>query len=458
MADIKWARLPKTSFLLAAPALSGTLMAAVSVTPHTAAATQVAALVRTSAAPNPLADASDGPAITFCNPPSGAWAWPSVCSLRHPVCVHAPRAVAPSQSVATLASVDRAWDTLKGALRILPPDPDPEGAWHVYLVDWVTGGGDACLLERDPRTRFDRGLTLATVGRAIAPGCGLDLAAARAIARAAVFQASPATDEASARGESEALARLAAPCDWAADEPDEPDERAQFQAQPERALFDASSPAFERGTSRFYEWLDSTFAREPGALLRGVWALAPTRTPPTSWRWSAKPTGVDVLRGSLKGALGADSTLDDVIALFAVDRARESPGPRLAWHIGWPVAPRRLASPAPVSPTGASYVSVDREGAASEAKLRVEVAWEDYGRMRWFALKVDRAGRTTAVLPIVSLDRATGASMTVESLEGTDHVLLVGANVGSTDHPLDPDQAELGGWEPHGWLLTLAAQ
>ena len=42
-----------------------------------------------------------------------------------------------------------------------------------------------------------------------------------------------------------------------------------------------------------------------------------------------------------------------------------------------------------VAPTGASYVVVDHAAAPPGAKLRLEAEWEDYGRMRWVAVKLD---------------------------------------------------------------------
>src|SRR5208283_5395137 len=135
-----------------------------------------------------------------------------------------------------------------------------------------------------------------------------------------------------------------------------------------RTLADPSSEAFDRGASLFYRWLDETFGREPGRLLLGLWALATSRTPAGAWRWGATPSGYDVLRASLKGALSTNSTLDDVLVEFAVARAQALPPPRMAWRIPWPAQPRRLASPEPVSPTGASYLLVDHGGAPPGGK------------------------------------------------------------------------------------------
>jgi hypothetical protein len=353
-----------------------------------------------------------------------------------------------------LAAADRMWEVLYGALALPAPDVDLDGAWHVYLVDQAQSAGAAVgagtpLREREPRAGFDAVTSFALVDRGTPPGCPLDLALARALSRASLWRSAPATDEGSARAETEVLARLAVPCATSQEDAKE------FQLHPERTIVDPASLAFNRGAALFFGWLDDTFAREPGGLIRGLWALAPTRTPPNAWRWSATPTGFDVLRTSWKGAISIGSTLDDVFVRFALQRAHVTPSVRVAWRIPWPARARRVASPEPVSPTGASYVVVDHAGAPIGARLRVEADWEDYGRMRWVVVKLDAAGGTLAELTVTSLDRGTHASMTVESLEGVDRILIVGVDVGSTEQPFDPDQ---GAWEPHGWLLTVAGE
>ncbi len=387
-----------------------------------------------------------GPAIELSSrplpPKRGA------CSLRHPLCVDAApdTRIAPETSKATLAAADRAWETLTGTLGLPPPDGAVDGAWHLVLMDRVPGGGTAEPESRDPRARFDRASSYGLVDRATPGGCPLDLAVARAVARGALWRAAPATDEGTARAEAEMLARLATACST-------PDDDSAFQSQPERTLVDPASASFDRGASLFFEWLDARFGRQPGALIAGLPALTPTRTPPDAARWSADPNAFDVLRVSLKDALWAGSTLDDVFVRFAVDRYLTlSPAPRPAWQIPWPSTARRLASPVPPAPTGASYILVSREGAPAAAKLRVEAQWEDYGRMRWAVVKMDAAGKALAQMVVPSLDRGTTASLTVEGLEAAQGVLVVGVNVGSTEHPFHPAQTE---WEPHGWLLTL---
>jgi hypothetical protein len=398
------------------------------------------------------ASTATGPIIDRGQPPQGASdrrACPQVCSFRHPLCVRGAASTAPSFALAALDAADRAWDTLIGTLGAPAPDGGLDGIWQVYLVDSVEEGGLALLAARDPLSRFDRAASFALVDRGVPEGCLLDFALARAVARGSLWRAAPATDEGSARAEVETLARLATPCASSGDD------RRAFQAHPEQPIVGGGQARFDRGASLFFGWLDTTFGSAPASLLLGLWALAPTRTVERSSFWAGAPTGFDVLRVSLANALWKGSKLDDVFAKFAVARASADPPARVAWHIPWPARARRLASTDPVAPTGASYVLVDRDGAAGESKLRLEAEWEDYGRMRWVAVKFDASGKATAELPVVSTDRATRASLTIDSLDGVARVLIVGANVGSTEHPFDPDQNE---WEPHGWLLTLEGQ
>jgi hypothetical protein len=400
-----------------------------------------------------------GPALELSSPPLSSSASSSrggggggTCSLHHPLCVDAASGtrVAPEALLGTLAAADRAWETLTKTLALPPPDGGTGGVWHLVLTDGVPGGGTAALESRDPLARFDRADSYGLVDRSIPAGCPLELAVARAVARGALWRSAPATDEGSARAQVEMLARLATACS-----PADADDSV-FQSEPERTLVDPASATFDRGASLFFDWLDTRFGRQPGALVAGLWALAPTRTPPGAARWSAEPDAFDVLRVSLKDALWPGSTLDDVLVRFAVDRALTlSPAPRLAWRIPWPSAARRLASPVPPAPSGASYVLVSREGAHPAAKLRLEAQWEDYGRMRWAVVKLDSAGKALAQMVVPSLDRATRASMTLEGLEAAQNLLIVGVNVGSTEHPFHPAQGE---WEPHGWLLTLEGE
>jgi hypothetical protein len=350
---------------------------------------------------------------------------------------------------AALSAAESAWETLTETLGVPAPTGDWGEPWRLYLLDGVDGAETALATGRDPIAHLDSVASVGLVDRTTPRGCAMGLAAARAIARASLWRSAPATDEGSAVAESETLARLANACSPGMED------AAEFQRHPEATLVDPRSPSFARGASAFFDWMDASFSGEPGALISAVWALSPTQSPFTAVTWSPKPTGFDVLRASLKGALWADSTLDDVLVRFAVRRALADPAARAEWDIPWPGTPRRLAPAEPTWPTGSSYVVVRHEGAPKGAKLRLIAQWEDYGRMRWTVLKIGASGQAIAQLDITSADRATRATLDVEGLDGVDHLVIVGVALGNIDAAFDPGQ---GSWMPHGWLLTLETE
>jgi hypothetical protein len=383
-----------------------------------------------------------------------AESWPRACSLRQPLCVHAAPGTAARYTLSALDAADRAWATLSGALAAPPPDPSGDGVWHVYLVaaaadaqaGELSGGATALLEERDVVSRFDRGASFALVDRATPPGCPLDLALARAIARGSIWRTAPATDPGSAVAESETLALLATPC--AARGGDV----GIFQEHPERTPVDPFDAAFDRGAGLFFDWLDAKFGASPGVLVEGLLALSPTRAADAD-RGLHLPTGFDVLRVSLRDRLFAGSTFEDAIVRFSIDRAALQPPARVGWRVPWPTKPRRLLPPEPVAPLGASYVVVDATGRPGGASLHLDADWEDYGRMRWVVVKIDVAGGVRGEMPMGSVEKGTHASLTVEDLEGVARLLVVGVDVGDTEAPFDPGAGE---WEAHGWTLTLA--
>jgi hypothetical protein len=363
----------------------------------------------------------------------------------------------PATSTRALASAERIWAALTQTLAMPAPEGPLDERWRLYLVDGVDGGGRAAFVDRDERGAFDRGSSFGLVDRRLAPGCGLEVALARAIAGGSLWRAAPATDRGSAIAEAEAIAHLTTPC---SPEAAEWTDLAAFQGDPQRTLVDPAERSFDRGAALFFSWVDGRFGAEPGRVIGGLWALAPTRTSDDMWRagrWAGTPTGFDVLRVSLEGALWKGSSLDDLFVRFAVDRATVIPAPPVArsWSVPWPAKARRLSSGAPPAPTGTSYVVVDRAGAPAGSRLRIEAEWEEYARIRWTVVKLDASGRPLAEIAVRSIDRVPHASMTIDGLDGTARILIVATNVGSTEGRFDPDQDE---WEPHGWLLTVAAE
>jgi hypothetical protein len=392
----------------------------------------------------------------------------SACSFRQPLCVHASRKAPPRKILGALASTERAWEVATHALSLPPPDVDlVTGAFDVYLVPHVPAGADAELGGRDAIASFDRASAFMIVDEG-AEGCALDALVARETARAILWRVAPATDPATARAETAYLARLMVPC--ALEDVDGID---TFQAHPDASIASMRDPSdYAFGASLFYWWVDWSFGNAPGSVVQALWALAPTRTPMASERWIGRPDAFDVLRASFKNALTTGSTLDDLLLDFAVARefvgktsdAEHMPETRSLgdaaevhadWQVDWPAQPRRLASGRGIEPTGATYVVIDCASAPKGARLRVETEWEEHAALRWAAVKIDGDGHESAAVAIPSAERATAAQITVVDLEGVTKVVLVGTNAGDPLDPFDPNDTT---WEPHGWVMSVAAE
>lgn len=410
------------------------------------------------------------------------------CSSRRPVCVHADAASSAPTVLAAVASLEGAWDVLTGALRLPSPDLDPAtGRYDVVLEADVPGGWATRPVARDTRSAYDRARAESSLDLRSRPGCALDAAAFRALARASLFRTAPGATEGVARAQVAYLATLAVPCSAALGA----DAASAFQSQPDRAVtdvrlgvadaaatddgaraLDPASRLYADGAALFWSRLDWAFGKNPGDVVRASWTLAATRTKPEALRWWNEPDAYDVLRVSFKGTLATGSTLADALLDAAVARAflgdaddgvhqpetrslGEAARVRLDWDIPWPDKPRRLAPRAAVAPTGASYVVVRTEGAKPDARLRVEIEWEEHALFRWAVVKLDRSGHEVGRVLLPTTDRAVEAQVSVVGLAGVDRLLVVGTNVGDPAYPFDPDDEV---WEPHGWLLSVAAE
>jgi hypothetical protein len=384
--------------------------------------------------------------------------------------VHGVRGAAGLELLRVLDAAERAWDVETGALDLPAPDPDLDTrAYDIYAVLGVQGRARTVLGTRDPRAGMDRASAFTLLDASLARGnrCALETAVAMAVARASLFRVAPATDEGSARAESAYFARLAVPCALGDD-----DGISVFQASPDRAVVDPFDVDFDRGAQLFFWWLDASYSASPGALVRALWALSPTVTPFGAARWNDEPDGFDVLRVTFKGALTSGSTVEDLFSEFGASRAlmgsRENGSElpearpldsalatRIDWTLDWPATPRRITSPVPLAPTGSSYVLVHHAGAAPGARLRLEASWEAHAAIRWVAVKLDAAGKEIGRIAVAAPPRAMEAQATIVDLDGVDSILVVATNVGDPYSVFDPDDEV---FEPHGWLLTLAAE
>jgi hypothetical protein len=419
------------------------------------------------------ADASTGRLVVFgpMRPSPSARA----CSFRYPVCVGGGS----GDEARVLSALAR------GPLRLPFPDGSlATGRFDLVFVDSEVEG-EIVLEERDVRSPLDRASGWGKLSRRLPPGCALDVAVTRLVVRGLLLRTAPGTDEGSARAEAQAVAELLVPC--AAGRAGA--SSATFQEHPERALVtqlaretgQRTSASFEPaldehtrgvqaiGAALFYRWVDRGFSTEPGAVLRGLFALRASKTDANALRFMNEPDAFDVLGKSFADKLFEGSKLDDLLVDFALSRScfgssaaggavavmADVPKVRVDWDVPWPKAARRLAPREPLEPTGSSYIVVRLEGAGQNPRLRIEADWEEHARMRVAFVKLDRDGREIGRARIAAPPTAHEAQMTVADLEGTSSLVVVTTNLGDTSFHFDPDDGTV---EPHGYAVTLAAE
>lgn len=357
------------------------------------------------------------------------------CSFRHPICVHGP----PSSVLGVLGALERAWDI---GIVLGVPLPSSYDAWA------LAEPSRSAIRSRDVLSHRDRARAFSIIDARIPPSCSLDFASARELYAASALEVTPSIDDGTLGAQSTALARLASPCALI--------DTGVFQSHPDCALVDTHvAPHYAEGASLFFSWLDDAFGQQPGHFITASWAFVETKTG-GDFEWSSEPDVFDVLRESVKDALHPSSTLDDVLDEIAVVRALTfQPAPPLAWDVAWPSVARTLASPEGIAETGAAYVRIDAKGHKPGAHLRVDASWEEHGRLRWTVIKLDAQGHEIARYHATSAPKATEAHVQIVDIDDASSLLVVATNVGNWTHAFDPDDDV---WEPHGWLLTIAAE
>jgi hypothetical protein len=331
-----------------------------------------------------------------------------------------------------LDALERAWEA--GVVLGVPLP----SSFDAYVS---SGASHSAISDRDSIRHYDYARAFSVLDARVPAGCSRDFDAARELYAASALSVAPAIDDGSLRAESAALAHLAVPCASV--------DVSAFQSRADLALADPDVNA-----APFFSWVDDGFGKEPGHALAATWALAPTKTIGDE-HFSAEPDVFDVLRESLKGASGPGSTFEDAIAAFSVDRLSLTSPVRFDWDITWPKSARALASPLPISPTGATYVRIDAASRRAGARLRVDASWEEHAKMRWSVVKLDAHGAALAQWEAKAAPKATEAHVQIVDTDGAASFVIVGANVGYWLTPFDPDESP---WEPHGWLLTVAEE
>jgi hypothetical protein len=385
------------------------------------------------------------------------------CSFVVPVCASARSG---ARVMALLDAAERVWPRLMTVLELPRPilsTRDGARAPALELEESDSARVEPRLQDRVAWATFDAAALRLEVPGGIAPGCSLDAQVGHALALASAARSAPGLDPRSRDAQAAVLSELASGCIL----------HRTLEAQDESARHPESSvivgndlaPQTLHG-ALFYRWLDAHYGKGPGRLLPLLWAFGPTQTPTGAAHWYNEPDSIDVLRESLKDARFTGSRLEDVWIDFAVDRlffgrdelrfpeTRSAP-PAWAWEIPWPEKPRRLLSPHAVAPLGASYVLIDKRQAAAGSRLRLEAEWELEARLKWIVVKLDAQLRELGRIVVGSPERVTEAQMSVAELDRTAYIAIVAVNLGNPKFPLDPDDEVR---EPHGWLLTVAAE
>ena len=265
------------------------------------------------------------------------------------------------------------------------------------------------------------------------------------------------------------LAELVAPCGVVTSELID-----DFQSHPERGVASSGSAAGPAAAMALPWYLDLTLGRSnPGSVPMALGVISEQRTPGNNWLWNNEPDLFDALRGSLK-ARTPPIAIDDLWLELSIARLfmgtrddgvhfAESASSgnfgrvRFDWSLPYASLPRRVSPQLPIDPSGATYIWIDLASAPKGARLAFHLEWEGPVPFRWALLRIDRDGLEASRVMIASQQKATSAEKNLDALDGLAGVVLVGVNVGDlrSDDPFDPDDAP---YEPHGYVVTVAAQ
>jgi hypothetical protein len=306
----------------------------------------------------------------------------------------------------------------------------------VHLVD----------VTRDPRAVFDR-----TTANVVLPASwlatqvnakgGCDGTAMHATIMLALAGAAGAWPTSTLSSVSAALAQTVSPCGIS-----------EVETAKERALRKPSASIFAdaAGGASFFRFLDVQYAREPDDYVRSLVGLGASKA-------SNRPDAFDILQHQFPDRGSTEPYLNFAAYRFLCahkdsDSGRGCQG-RIEpdWDIPLPEKPRRLQSPQPVAPFGASYIMLHNP--KHQAAIRLEWDWESYAWMRWLVIKLDADRHEQSRIVVNSQQRATEAVQSLVNLQGAEYILLVGAAFGDPTVPLYPPDAVP---EGHGYMVTIA--
>jgi hypothetical protein len=378
------------------------------------------------------------------------------CSFVHPLCIvsteltPAARKQAATATSLWLKAFDQAWDNLR-LLALEPPELDLDSGSIDIHIGEDEYDAQATIRERIALSAIDRATAHLSV-RSVSTSmpCEIERVANKALLLASFVRTNPAASLVVTDGIAQYGSELLSRCTLAPSEA-----FGQIMNHPETSFLSTGQSA----SSVFFRFLDEHYGKEPMRVLADLFAFSPTKTETGALKFESKPDVFRVMKESFRDLKFKGSKAEDTLVDFAVDRAffGAVPAPHVwtDWDVPWPKKPHRILATRAIEPLGASYIKISREGAQPGSRLRFETSWEFESRIRWTFVKVRKDGSEIARINVGTPERATEVQMSLANLDETDHLWLIGLNMGDPARTLDDQELTT---EPHKWLVTIAEE
>ncbi|MFZ5890894.1 MAG: hypothetical protein ACOY0T_07580 [Myxococcota bacterium] len=388
----------------------------------------------------------------------------AICSLRRPLCVHAPAQLEAEAGVA-LAALEHAYESVVLAAGL----PAPK-------ADLGLGGSDALdayLVSAHESLRVVSDVPALGAFSESSGFCELPLADGVLLARSATLCIGEAIALRLDASEPPHLRRAFATwLWWLVGQPTSLDAEAidEVQSHPERAIASRELSSQSEGSALFFEYLESARSSRPwGELSAALFGTAVSSGRKLGIDYDNEPDLFDVLRHSLSeerdrfAALMVDFAVarafvgarDDGLHLPALAWSGNFGKLRTDWVVKFSSLPRRVLVNPALDSTGSVVVWLDMDEVGLGAALGVHIDWEPPVSFQWQIVKVGPKGEEVTRIDVPFQERGHEVDARLQNLDGASAVLIVGTNLEGIDlaHPFDPDVAP---FEPHSATVYLA--
>lgn len=385
------------------------------------------------------------------------------CSLRLPVCVHAPVQRAAGLTPA-LAALERAYERLVFAAGMPAPNSDFGLGGSDSLDAYLEAREQPLLVEADP----------AEVGAftETSAWCRLPLQDDVLLDRSATLCVGEAIAQRLDASEPPHLRRAFATwLWWLVGQPTSLDAEAidDAQAHPERAIATRDLSNESEGAALLFEYLESVRSTRPwGELSAALFGTAVSSNQKLGLFYDNEPDLFDVLRHSLNEENDRFASLminfavarafvgarDDGQHLPTLDWSGDFGRLRADWVVKFSTLPRRVLVNPPLDSTGSVMLWLDLDEVGLGAALGFHAEWEPPVSFQWQIVKIGPNGDEVARIDVPFQERAHDADARLQNLDGASAILIVGTNLEGIDlsHPFDPDVAP---FEPHAATIYL---